>query len=159
MIPIIIYNNVDHALPIIQKWKSKKQKVAFTNGCFDILHKGHVEYLQKSKSKVDRLIVGINSDYSVRLLKGNTRPIQDQNSRASIIAALSSVDMVIIFDEKTPFELIIKISPAVIIKGGDYSEEEMIGREHVLSYGGEVMIIPFEQGYSTSGIIEKIKNL
>ncbi|MEE9371914.1 MAG: D-glycero-beta-D-manno-heptose 1-phosphate adenylyltransferase [Saprospiraceae bacterium] len=153
-----IFKCIDLALPSIRKWKQEGLTVAFTNGCFDLLHKGHVDYLSKSSALADKLIIGLNSDESVKRLKGIGRPIQSEISRGSILAALRSVSAVIIFDEEIPLRMIKMIRPDVIIKGGDYKEVEMIGRTYVHSYGGKAIIVPFEKGYSTSGIIEKIKN-
>ena len=131
-------------------------KIVFTNGCFDILHRGHVEYLQKAKTFGDRLIVGLNSDASVRRLKGETRPIQDQESRKIILEALRCVDEVIIFDEDTPYELIKKIQPDILVKGADYSPEDIVGYDIVKAKGGEVRTVEFVEGHSTSKIIISI---
>jgi rfaE bifunctional protein nucleotidyltransferase chain/domain len=152
--------------PIISVWRLKSEKIVFTNGCFDILHPGHAEYLAKAKSEGNRLVVAINSDLSVKKLeKGNSRPIQNEQARALIIASLQAVDAVIIFEEETPLELIKLISPDVIVKGGDYNAEEtnthskkyIVGSDVVKNYGGKVVAIPFVEGYSTSAIEKKIK--
>ena len=132
-------------------------KIVFTNGCFDILHRGHVEYLQKAKTFGDKLIVGLNSDASVRRLKGPTRPVQDQESRKIILEALRCVDEVIIFDEDTPYELIQKIQPDVLVKGADYKPEDIVGYDIVKAKGGEVRTVEFVEGHSTSRILG-IKN-
>jgi len=131
-------------------------KTVFTNGCFDILHRGHVEYLQKAKTFGDKLIIGLNSDASVRRLKGETRPIQDQESRKIILEALRCVDEVIIFDEDTPYELIKKIQPDVLVKGADYKPDDIIGYDIVKAKGGEVCTIEFVEGHSTSGIVNRL---
>jgi rfaE bifunctional protein nucleotidyltransferase chain/domain len=131
-------------------------KTVFTNGCFDILHRGHVEYLQKAKTFGDRLVVGLNSDASVQRLKGKSRPIQDQQSRKIILEALRCVDEVIIFDEDTPYELIKKIQPDVLVKGADYKPEDIVGYDIVKGKGGEVRTVEFVEGHSTSGIIERL---
>ncbi|MDR0437764.1 MAG: D-glycero-beta-D-manno-heptose 1-phosphate adenylyltransferase [Bacteroidales bacterium] len=131
-------------------------KIVFTNGCFDILHRGHVEYLQKAKAFGDKLIVGLNSDASVRHLKGKTRPIQDQESRKIILEALRCVDEVIIFDEDTPYELIKKVQPDVLVKGADYKPEDIVGYDIVKAKGGEVRTVEFVEGHSTSGILLKV---
>lgn len=145
-------------------WKNKK--VVFTNGCFDILHQGHITYLAQTADLGDKLIVGINSDASVKMLnKGTTRPLQDEYSRALIIAALNFVDAVIIFDEATPLELISAIQPKVLVKGGDYDsaitnpsdKKYIVGSDVVKQNGGEVVVVPFLPGYSTTSIEEKIK--
>lgn len=131
-------------------------QLVFTNGCFDILHVGHVRYLDAAKKLGDVLIVGLNSDRSVRQLKGLTRPLNTWVDRAAVLAALSAVDLVIGFDDDTPLELIKKLRPDVITKGGDYKKEEMIGGAYVESYGGQIVILPFEEGYSTTELIKKI---
>jgi D-glycero-beta-D-manno-heptose 1-phosphate adenylyltransferase len=139
-------------------WKSLNKKIVFTNGCFDLLHKGHVDYLEKAKNLGDILIVGINSDSSVSELKGKNRPIQDESSRVAIVAALASVDATLVFTEETPIELIRNIKPDLLCKGGDWPIEKLIGSEFVQSYGGRVITIPFIQGYSTSNIEQKIRD-
>ncbi|MDR2907691.1 MAG: D-glycero-beta-D-manno-heptose 1-phosphate adenylyltransferase [Bacteroidales bacterium] len=131
-------------------------KMVFTNGCFDILHRGHVEYLQKARTFGDKLIVGLNSDASVRRLKGTSRPIQDQESRKIILEALRCVDEVIIFDEDTPYELIQKIQPDVLVKGADYKPEDIVGYDIVKAKGGEVRIVKFVEGHSTSRIVNSL---
>lgn len=132
-------------------------KIAFTNGCFDILHRGHVEYLEKAKEKADVLIVGLNSDESVRLLKGEGRPYVSEGDRAFILSRLEAVDIVCIFNEDTPLELIKKAQPDVLIKGGDYTVDTIVGREIVESSGGKVLTIPLVTGRSTTSILNKIK--
>ena len=136
--------------------KVQGKKLVFTNGCFDIIHRGHVEYLQAAKNLGDVLVVGLNSDSSVRRLKGKNRPINSQEDRAVVIDGLKSVDYVIIFNEDTPAQLIGEINPNVLVKGGDYKIDEIVGRETVWQNGGEVKIIPLVKGRSTKGIIEKI---
>ena len=131
-------------------------KTVFTNGCFDILHRGHVEYLQKAKTFGDKLIVGLNSDASVRRLKGESRPIQDEQSRKIILEALRCVDEVIIFNEDTPYELIREARPDILAKGADYRPEEVVGRDLVESWGGNMVLIPLVEGKSTTAIIEKM---
>lgn len=149
---------------LMQQWS--KQKVVFTNGCFDILHQGHITYLAQTADLGDKLMVGINSDASVRMLnKGTARPLQDEYSRALIIASLSFVDAVIIFDEATPLALISAIQPQVLVKGGDYDstindpsdKKYIVGSDVVKQNGGEVIVVPFLPGYSTTSIEEKIK--
>ncbi|MDY0225761.1 rfaE bifunctional protein, domain II [Desulfomicrobium apsheronum] len=131
-------------------------KVVFTNGCFDIIHPGHVDYLERARSMGSCLVVGLNSDASVRRLKGALRPVNDQQSRARVLAALACVDFVIIFDEDTPLELIRKVSPDVLVKGGDWSVDRIVGREVVEAAGGTVCSIPLLAGYSTTGTVERI---
>jgi D-beta-D-heptose 7-phosphate kinase/D-beta-D-heptose 1-phosphate adenosyltransferase len=134
------------------------QKIVFTNGCFDLLHPGHIAYLNSARQLGDFLIIGLNTDLSVRKLKGKNRPINDENVRAYMLAGLSSVDGVVFFDEDTPLELIQSICPAILVKGGDYTKDKIVGAAEVEAYGGHVEVIPFLEGYSTSAIIEKIKS-
>lgn len=134
----------------------KSKTIAFTNGVFDILHEGHLSVLSKAASFADVLIVGINSDVSVRKIKGDDRPINNQNSRALILASLIMVDNVVIFDEETPAALINLIKPDVLIKGGDYTLDTIVGASEVLASGGKVEIVPIEEGFSTTGIINRI---
>ena len=143
----------------VDKWKLTGLKVVFTNGCFDILHRGHVEYLTDAKACGDRLVTALNSDSSVYGLKGDFRPIQNQDDRAAILDALASVDLVVIFDEETPAEIVKTLIPDVLVKGGDYTPETIVGADTVTANGGEVKIIPFRSGQSTSIIIEKIIKL
>lgn len=131
-------------------------KVVFTNGCFDLLHVGHVRYLKEAKSLGDYLFVGLNSDSSVKRLKGENRPILDQQSRAEILASLSCVDFVCLFDEETPRNLIELVKPDILVKGGDWKKEEIVGWEFVEKYGGAVQSLQFVPGNSTTGIVEKI---
>ena len=136
-------------------WKSAGESVVFTNGCFDLLHVGHITLLERARLLGDRLIVGINSDASVRKLKGPNRPIVGENERLQVLAALAAVDGVVIFNEATPLELILSIEPQVIVKGGDYSPETIVGAKEVRSWGGRVEIVPTVQGFSTTSLIEK----
>ncbi len=138
--------------------RGKGQKIVFTNGCFDIIHSGHVQYLYKAKNFGDVLVVGLNSDDSVRRLKGDLRPINNQKDRAIVLSALEMVDYVCIFDEDTPLNLIKMVKPDYLVKGGDYKKDEIVGADFVESYGGNVEIIPFVEGKSTTKIIEKMKN-
>jgi D-beta-D-heptose 7-phosphate kinase/D-beta-D-heptose 1-phosphate adenosyltransferase len=132
-------------------------KAVFTNGCFDILHVGHVRYLKEARAMGDKLIVGLNSDASVKRLKGAGRPVVSQADRKEVLEALESVDEVYIFDEDTPLELIKKVQPQVLVKGGDYSIEDIVGAKEVVSWGGEVKSLEFHQGHSSSTIIDKNK--
>ncbi len=149
----------DTLLLTASQLKSAGKKIVFTNGCFDLFHTGHLHLLEEAKKLGDVLIVAINSDQSVKRLKGAQRPIFDENERAKIIAALGFVDYVVVFEEDTPFELIEELKPDIIVKGGDYTVERVVGRDIVESYGGRVHIIPLLEGVSTSSLIEKIKNL
>jgi rfaE bifunctional protein nucleotidyltransferase chain/domain len=133
------------------------RKVVFTNGCFDLLHVGHIRYLQEARSLGDLLVIGLNTDASVQKLKGPDRPLQDQNSRAEIMAALACVDYVTFFDEETPAKLIETVRPDILVKGGDYQVSTIVGASFVQSYGGEVRPLQFAPGYSTSAIVEKIR--
>lgn len=135
--------------------KNNGKKIVFTNGCFDILHRGHVEYLQKAKELGDLLVLGLNSDSSVKRLKGESRPINNEKDRAIILSALECVDYIIIFDEDTPLELIKNLKPDILVKGGDYKIENVVGRE----YAKETVLIDFVDGYSTTKIIKNINNI
>lgn len=139
------------------KKKNLTGKMVFTNGCFDILHKGHIHYLAKAAGLGDYLVIGLNSDKSVNRLKGEGRPVQDELSRSLLIAGLSFVDYVIIFNEDTPLELIKELKPDILVKGGDYKAEDIVGYDEVRSHGGDVKIIEFIEGYSSSKIIDKLK--
>ncbi|MFZ4399815.1 MAG: D-glycero-beta-D-manno-heptose 1-phosphate adenylyltransferase [Bacteroidales bacterium] len=141
-------------------WRFKTQKIVFSNGCFDILHAGHIEYLAKAASEGDVLIIGLNSDDSVRRLKGMHRPVNDENARALIIASLSFVSAVVLFEEDTPYNLINLIQPDILVKGSDYKPEDIIGYDILKAKGGEVKNIELVPGYSTTSIEHKIfKNL
>lgn len=138
-------------------WRFKGYKIVFTNGCFDIIHRGHIEYLSKAADLGNILIVGLNSDSSVRKIKGESRPVQDEEARKIILASLHFVDAVIVFDEETPYSLINLIKPDIIVKGSDYAPEEIVGYTLVKEYGGKVVTIELTEGYSTTNIIERIK--
>jgi len=138
-------------------WRSKGDKIVFTNGCFDLVHRGHVEVLANTADLGDRLIIGLNSDTSIYKLKGEKRPIIDENSRAILLASLQFIDAIVLFSEATPYQLIESILPDILAKGGDYKVEEITGHELVLRNGGEVILVPFIDGFSTSNIINKIK--
>lgn len=157
---------ISHSLLLDLKEQWQNKKVVFTNGCFDILHQGHITYLAQTADLGDKLLVGINSDASVKMLnKGTARPLQDEYSRALIIASLNFVDAVVIFDEATPLQLITAIQPQVLVKGGDYDsaindpsdKKYIVGSDIVKQNGGEVIVVPFLPGYSTTSIEEKIK--
>lgn len=153
-----IFENVQAFRPVLDQWKKAGETVVFTNGCFDLVHRGHIDSLAKAAEFGDRLIVGLNSDVSVRLLKGLNRPLVDQQSRAVLLASMLMVDVVIMFDEETPYELIQKILPDVLVKGSEYQIEEIAGYDIVLASGGRVERIELTEGFSTSDIILKVKN-
>ncbi|HPK54166.1 MAG TPA: D-glycero-beta-D-manno-heptose 1-phosphate adenylyltransferase [Smithellaceae bacterium] len=135
------------------------KKIAFTNGCFDILHVGHVRYLREAKNSADILVLALNSDNSVRSIKGEKRPLTPEEERAEILAALESIDFVTVFPELTPLELICYLQPDILIKGGDWPEEKIVGRDEVKKWGGRVIIIPEVKDKSTTNIVEKIKRV
>ena len=141
------------------KLRADGRRVVFTNGVFDILHAGHLRYLQQARALGDALIIGLNSDASVRRNKGPERPINAEDERAEILSALECVDGVVIFDEDTPAEIIRAIQPDILVKGADWAEDAIVGRDTVEARGGQVVRVPIEKGFSTSGIIEKIKGL
>lgn len=141
---------------IVQDLKAKGKRVVFTNGCFDLLHVGHIRYLEKARSLGELLVVGLNSDRSVRSIKGPLRPILPQEERAEILSGLWCVDFITLFDEPTPIELIILLKPHVLVKGGDWTKETTVGKEVVEASGGEVVILPFVEGSSSTNIIETI---
>ncbi len=136
----------------------RAKKIVFTNGCFDILHRGHISYLAKAREMGDLLVIGLNSDDSVRRLKGPNRPINDQQSRALVLAALEMVDHVVIFEEDTPYNLITKVKPDLLVKGGDYQIADIVGGDFVQQRGGKVCTIPFVDGFSTTSILENLKH-
>ncbi len=139
-------------------WKMKGKSIAFTNGCFDILHEGHIFSLSSAAKEADYLIVGLNSDSSTRSLKGPERPINHEQSRALMLASLIMVDAVVIFNESTPLELIQLLEPDVLVKGGDYQPDQVVGAQEVIARGGRVVINPLVEGYSTTGLIQRIKS-
>lgn len=145
------------AASLVRQWKENGKRIVFTNGCFDILHLGHVDYLEKAKSLGDVLVVGLNTDSSVSRFKGPQRPLQDEVSRARIMASLMSVDLVVLFDEDTPLRLISVLLPHILVKGSDYLAENIVGADVVQNAGGVVKTIDFVPGYSTTKIVEKIK--
>lgn len=141
------------------EWREKGKTIVFTNGCFDILHKGHLEILARSAEFGDILVVALNTDASVRKLKGEMRPVNNEDFRLLMMASLEIVDAVVLFDEETPAELIAAITPDILVKGGDYTVDQIAGAGHVIAHGGEVKIVPIVKGYSTSGIIAAIQSL
>jgi D-beta-D-heptose 7-phosphate kinase/D-beta-D-heptose 1-phosphate adenosyltransferase len=156
LIPQKIYSRTEIVKKVAQ-WRLLEKKIAFTNGVFDILHKGHIYSLSQAAKEADYLIVGLNSDSSVKRLKGDSRPVNDQESRALLLASLIMVDAVVIFEEDTPLELIKSFMPDVLVKGGDYSIDQIAGAKEVSANGGQVIINPLLDGFSTSAIINKTK--
>ncbi len=146
----------EELLRIVKDLKVKGKRIVFTNGCFDLLHIGHVRYLEEAKALGDVLVVGVNSDASVRKLKGSKRPILPEGERTEILSGLGCIDYISLFDEIDPLKLITSLQPNVLVKGGDWTKEQIVGREVVEKSGGEVVIIPFIQGASTSNLIETI---
>jgi len=143
---------------MVNSWQAAGKKVVFTNGVFDLLHIGHITYMAKAAELGDKLIIGLNSDSSVKRIKGENRPVNDQNNRAALLAALFFVDAVVVFDEDTPLNLITALMPDILVKGADYSIENIVGAKEVIANGGEVKTIDFVEGYSSTSIIEKIRN-
>jgi rfaE bifunctional protein nucleotidyltransferase chain/domain len=141
----------------VKTWQQAGQKVVFTNGCFDLIHLGHVDYLEKARALGQKLVLGLNTDDSVSRYKGPERPLQDQNSRARVLAAMQFIDLVVFFNEDTPLSLISELVPDVLVKGSDYLTENIVGADVVQKAGGEVKTIDFVSGYSTTRIVEKIK--
>jgi len=147
---------IDNLLEKVKLWKSNNEKIVFTNGCFDIIHQGHIDYLSKAADLGNHLIIGVNTDRSVSAIKGEHRPIQDEYSRLTILAAMEFVDAVILFDEDTPIELISTVIPSVLVKGSDYKATDIVGYDIVTQNGGKVETIDFLEGFSTSGIEKRI---
>lgn len=142
----------------LSQWRDQGLRIVFTNGCFDLLHRGHVEYLSKASDMGDVLVVGLNTDASVRRLKGESRPVNDEAARAMVLASLACVDAVVLFGEDTPYELIKAVRPDVLVKGADYKPEEIVGYDIVTSYGGKVETVDLVEGYSTTGTIAALKS-
>jgi len=153
---ILSLNEIKHQA---KRWKLLNKKIVFTNGCFDILHQGHIAILSEAATSGDVLIVGINSDASVKRLKGDDRPVNEESFRALMLASLTIVDAVVLFEEDTPLNLINITEPDVLLKGGDYTIDQIVGAEEVIKNGGEVKIVPFVNGYSTTALIKKIQQL
>lgn len=155
----VIYNKIvalEEARQIVDGWKQGGEKIVFTNGCFDIIHKGHISYLAQARDLGSKLILGLNSDASVKRLKGDTRPIKDQESRAMTVASFEYVDLVVLFEEDTPINLITNLMPDILVKGGDYKIQNIVGAKEVLAHGGEVKTIDFVAGFSTSNYCKKM---
>lgn len=148
---------MDPLLLRVEEWKKQGHKIVFSNGCFDLLHPGHVDYLSKARDLGDKLIIGLNTDVSVRRLKGNNRPIFCEETRAIMLAAFCFVDAVILFDQPTPYQLISAILPDILVKGSDYSVDQIVGADIVIENGGQVDTLDFLPGFSSSSIIQKIK--
>ena len=142
-----------------QSWKKAGHRIGFTNGCFDILHAGHVRYLQNSAAQAHQLIVGLNSDSSVQILKGSSRPFVPEDDRAYVLSGLEAVAVIVIFEEETPLELIEWLEPDVLMKGGDYKAKEIVGYDSVTKRGGVVKVLPFLNGHSTTNIVQRIREL
>jgi rfaE bifunctional protein nucleotidyltransferase chain/domain len=153
-----IVDNEDNLKRLIAYWRFHGKKIVFTNGCFDLIHRGHIDYLAKAADMGNVLIIGLNTDDSVRRIKGKQRPVQDEQSRALILASLHFVNAVLLFDEDTPYNLIQKIQPDVLVKGSDYQPEKIVGYDIVTKNGGEISTIDFLEGYSTSAIIQKLQS-
>jgi len=152
-----IASNYESASIQVHAWQQQGMDVVFTNGCFDLLHKGHILYLEEASRQGDKLIVAINADKSVSKLKGKHRPIKDEDNRSLIMSAFSFVDLVVIFHEETPLELIEMISPDILVKGGDWSPDQIVGSDYVTNNGGSVFSLQFVEGYSTTALENKIK--
>lgn len=150
-------HTLDRLKNICDGWREQGHSIVFTNGCFDIIHPGHVLYLETAGDLGDKLVVALNSDASVRRLKGTTRPVQDENARSLVISALESVDAVVLFEEDTPLETIKTVMPDILAKGGDWSVENIVGADIVIKNGGKVLSLPFEKGFSTTSIVDKIR--
>lgn len=159
--PDIIQQKI-YTLPELQRqilqWRFLGKTVAFTNGCFDILHRGHIASLSQAAAEADCLVVGLNSDASTRGIKGPGRPVNDQDSRAIVLASLLMVDAVVLFEEETPYNLITALKPDVLVKGGDYTIDTIVGAKEVIANGGRVVINPIVEGFSTTGIIKKLSS-
>ena len=152
-----IYRSFNEFFECLKEWKTSNQKLVFTMGCFDILNRGHIDYLDRAAGLCNKLIIGLNTDLSVKKIKGNDRPLVDEESRALLLAAIGFVDAIIFFDQETPFELIRQIMPDVLVKGKDYEVHEIAGSDIVLQHGGKVETIELTEGFSTTTLIEKIK--
>jgi D-beta-D-heptose 7-phosphate kinase/D-beta-D-heptose 1-phosphate adenosyltransferase len=142
----------------VEEWRAQNQRIGFTNGCFDLLHPGHVKILAEARARCDRLVVGLNSDASVTRLKGEGRPIQNVHARAEVLAALEAVDLVVVFEEDTPVDLIRRVRPKALIKGSDYKHDEVVGHEIVEADGGEVVLVDLVPGHSTSSLVRRSAN-
>jgi len=151
-----IFFEKEQAFNLLQTWRFKEEKIVFTNGCFDLVHRGHLEYLASAASMGNKMILGLNTDASVQKLKGSDRPINDEYSRALLLASLGYIDMIIFFGEQTPYELINFVQPDILVKGSDYNAEDIVGYDIVKGKGGEIKTLDFIEGFSSTGIINKI---
>jgi len=151
-----IFTEKESAYATLQTWRFKEEKIVFTNGCFDIVHRGHLEYLAEASNLGHKLVMGLNTDASVQRLKGPNRPINDEYSRALLLASLGFIDMVVFFDEETPYDLIKFVQPDYLVKGSDYNAEDIVGYDIVKAKGGEIITLDFIEGFSSTGIIKKI---
>jgi D-beta-D-heptose 7-phosphate kinase/D-beta-D-heptose 1-phosphate adenosyltransferase len=156
---IVIADSPEHARAIVEEWRRSRRSVVFTNGVFDILHPGHLRYLQAARAEGDALIVAVNSDRSVRANKGPSRPVNVERERAELLAALEVVDAVVVFDEETPAEIIRRLQPDVLVKGADWPADQIVGRDTVEARGGRVVRVAVEPGFSTSAIIARVRAL
>ncbi len=147
----------EEAQKLVNQWAHNNETMVFTNGCFDIVHRGHIDYLSKAKDKGSKLILGLNTDASVQRLKGPQRPVVDEQSRAILMASLQFIDLVVFFDEDTPYELIKALQPDILVKGSDYNAEDIVGYDILMAKGGKVETIDFVPGFSTTSIVKKIK--
>lgn len=152
------YTSIDSIIAAVELWRSSGYRIVFTNGCFDLLHIGHTTYLYDAKALGDLLIVGINSDSSVKRLKGDSRPIKDENTRLAIMSSLDMVDGAVLFDEDTPYNLIKQISPDILVKGGDWAVEDIVGSDLVIEAGGQVLSLPYHDGHSTTDLVARIQH-
>ncbi|WP_421920961.1 D-glycero-beta-D-manno-heptose 1-phosphate adenylyltransferase [Marinifilum sp.] len=152
-----IINKKEDVFNLLQTWRFKEEKIVFSNGCFDIVHRGHLEYLASAASMGNKMIIGLNTDSSTQRLKGPTRPINDEYARALLLASLGYVDIVILFEEDTPYNLIDFVQPDVLVKGSDYNAEDIVGYDIVKAKGGEIKTLDFIEGFSSTGIIKKIQ--
>lgn len=153
-----IHADKETAYAALQTWRFKEEKIVFTNGCFDIVHRGHLEYLAEASNLGHKLVIGLNTDASVQRLKGPNRPINDEYSRAFLLASLGFVDKVIFFEEETPYDLIKFVQPDYLVKGSDYKAEDIVGYDIVKAKGGEIITLDFIEGFSSTGIINRILN-
>lgn len=156
--PSPIFNDKE-LITKLKIWRMRGDIIVFTNGCFDLLHAGHTYYLQEAALLGNRLIVGLNTDVSVKKLKGNKRPVIAENERAMQLAALHCVDAIVLFDEETPERLIEAVTPDILVKGGDYAAQEIMGSNYVIAKGGRIILIPLKDGYSTTTLIEKLRKI
>lgn len=152
-----IVTDKENLFSTLNQWRFKNEKIVFTNGCFDIVHKGHIEYLAQAAALGTKLVVGLNTDTSVKRLKGEKRPINNQEARAILLSALIFVDKIVLFDEDTPYELIKYIQPDILVKGKDYKPEQIVGYDIVKNKGGEIITIDLTAGYSTTSILNKLQ--